>query len=48
MAKDKKIIPYDRTPKPVIQRSMEEILKEREQLREEIWERMKEIWKKYK
>ncbi len=46
MAKDKKIIPYDRIPKPVTKRSMEEIMEERERIREAIQRRMERIWKK--
>ncbi|WP_161798237.1 hypothetical protein [Aneurinibacillus tyrosinisolvens] len=46
MGKDNKVININRFARPVVFKDMNQIMKEREEKREEIKKRMKEIWKR--
>jgi hypothetical protein len=46
MEKDNKIIPLNGKARPVVFKDMNEIMKEREEKREEIRQKMKEVWKR--
>jgi hypothetical protein len=46
MEKDNKVINFNRIPRPVVFKDMNEIMKEREAKREGIRQKMKEVWKR--